>query len=98
MLKREKEAKVAALSEKERLRRDAGIAKRAEIRTKRLAQEAADREARQKSAKAERERAAAAEKLKMQTQQLEASKQLLVGREGSRRAECRTSRRRRRST
>lgn len=79
MLKREKEAKVAALSEKERLRRDAGIAKRAEIRTKRLAQEAADREARQKSVKAERERAAAAEKLKMQTQQLEASKQLLVG-------------------
>ena len=74
--KKEREAKVAALSEKDRLRRNAGITKRKQIREVRLAKEETERKQRLAEAKELRDREAAEAKRKLFEEQAVAAKAL----------------------
>lgn len=69
-------ARVEALSDKQKAKRDAGILQRKEIREARLAKDAAELKQRQVAAKAEREKAAAAEKQKVLASQAALKRQL----------------------
>lgn len=68
--------RVQALSETQRRRRDAGIARRAEIREARLAKEAAETAARQAEAKRRRAEEAMAERERALAQQKEAAEEI----------------------
>lgn len=71
-----REQKIAALSDKQKLKRDAGIAKRKQIRETRLANEETQRKERLAALKVQREKDAAAEKKGMLKKQQDMAKQL----------------------